>query len=167
MVEKARLFALLSFAMADAAIACWECKFRFSVWRPVHAIREADRDDNPDTQPDRDWKPLIDTPPFPAYTSGHSSFSGAAAAALAEVMGTDRVRFTTTSDALPGVRRSFSGFRAAAEEAGMSRIYGGIHWQFDNTMGLEAGRNIGRFVARHWLVPRPRPETSLFLGDLP
>ena len=79
LAENARLFALLNVAMADAAIACWDCKYHFNFWRPVQAIREADRDGNPETAPDPDWEPLLPTPPFPAYTSGHSSFSAAAA----------------------------------------------------------------------------------------
>ncbi len=150
LVETARLFALLNVALADAAVVCWECKYRFDVWRPVTAIRAVDPT----------WAPLLPTPPFPAYTSGHSSFSGAASAALAAFFGTDRVRFSTTSDGLPGVSRSFDSLSAAAEEAGMSRIYGGIHWSFDNTAGLACGREIGAHVAaRHFRPagPRPRP----------
>jgi hypothetical protein len=161
--ETARLFAMLNVALADAAIACWECKYRFDVWRPVTAIRNADQLKNPALVADPDWTPLLVTPPFPAYTSGHSSFSGAAAAALAEFLETDRVRFTTTSDGLPGVTRSFTRFSEAANEAGMSRIYGGIHWAFDNTAGLESGRKVGEYVARNFFRPvretgdRPRP----------
>jgi hypothetical protein len=147
LIESARLFALLNVAMADASIVCWECKYRYDVWRPVTAIGEVDPT----------WTPLLPTPPFPEYTSGHSSFSGAAAAALAAYFGTDRVRFSSTSDGLPGVTRSFDSFRSAAEEAGMSRIYGGIHWSFDNTHGLACGREIGEFVAgRHFRAPPAR-----------
>jgi len=154
--ENARLFALLNVALADVGIACWDCKFHFHFWRPIQGIRKADTDDNPDTAPDRDWEPLLTTPPFPSYTSGHSSFSGAAATVLAGVFGTDRVRFETTSDALPGVTRRFTGFWAAAEEAGMSRIYGGIHWQFDNTDGLAGGKKVAEHVLEHCLKPGRR-----------
>lgn len=145
--EAARLFAVLNAAMADAAVVCWDCKYRFDVWRPVTALREADPA----------WAPLLPTPPFPAYTSGHSSFSGAAAAALAACFGTDEVAFATTSDGLPGVTRSFRRFSAAAEEAGMSRVYGGIHWQFDNTAGLRCGRDVGEAVARRFGLPARAP----------
>jgi hypothetical protein len=147
LIESARLFALLNVAMADASVVCWDCKYRFDVWRPVTAIREVDPT----------WTPLLSTPPFPAYTSGHSSFSGAGSAALAAFFGTDRVRFSTTSDGLPGVSRSFDSFSAAADEAGMSRIYGGIHWSFDNTHGLTCGREIGGYVAaRYFRSPKAR-----------
>jgi membrane-associated phospholipid phosphatase len=162
LAENARLFAALNAALADAAIACWECKYRFNVWRPVTAIRAG----GPGLTPDPDWEPLLDTPPFPAYTSGHSTFSGAAAAVLAAAFGTDAVRFDTTSDGLPGVARSFPGFAAAAREAGLSRIYGGIHWDFDNRDGLASGRRVGEHVARHFYpqsARRPdRPAPAVF-----
>jgi hypothetical protein len=151
--ENARLFAILNVALADAAICCWDCKYHFDFWRPVTAIRAAGRLNDPELTPDPEWKPLLETPPFPSYTSGHSTFSGAAAAALAEFFGTDEVKFTTTSDVLPGVRRSFARFSDAAKEAGMSRIYGGIHWSFDNTDGLEGGKKIGQHVARNFFKP--------------
>ncbi len=153
LIENARLFALLNVAFADAGIACWDCKYHFSLWRPVYAIREADRDGNSDTTADRDWEPLLITPPFPSYTSGHSSFSGAGARILAGVIGSDTFRFESTSDGLPGVTRRFTSFWAAAQEAGMSRIYGGIHWQFDNTDGLRCGK----LVAEHVLKTCMRP----------
>jgi hypothetical protein len=144
LVESARLFAVLNVAMADAAVVCWECKYRYDVWRPVTALRATDPT----------WTPLLPTPPFPAYTSGHSSFSGAAAAALADFFGGDAVKFSSTSDGLPGVTRSFDSFSAAAKEAGMSRIYGGIHWEFDNADGLACGREVGEHVARNFFTPR-------------
>jgi hypothetical protein len=154
LVENARLFALLNMSLADAGVLCWVLKFTYSFWRPITAIHRADEDGNPDTEPDPAWESLLETPPFPSYTSGHSTFSGAAAAALANFFGTDKVSFTTTSDGLPGVARSFDGFWAAAEEAGMSRIYGGIHYQFDNTDGLATGRVLGNFIFQNYLRPR-------------
>jgi membrane-associated phospholipid phosphatase len=150
----ARLFALLNIALADAAVVAWDCKYKYDLWRPVTAIRCADLTGNPDTAVDPDWTPLIKTPPFPSYTSGHSTFSSAAAAVLANFFGTDALPFATTSEDLPGVTRSFGRFSAAAEEAGMSRIYGGIHWSFDNSAGLTSGRDLGDYVSRHFLLPR-------------
>jgi membrane-associated phospholipid phosphatase len=160
LAENARLFALLNIALADVGIACWDCKYRFNLWRPIDAIREAS------TGADRSWKSLLVTPPFPSYTSGHSSFSGAGAAVLASFFGNDALAFTSDSDGLPGVTRSYNSFWAAAQEAGRSRIYGGIHYEFDNSAGLSAGQAIGRFVARRLLQPRPpeqcppNPKTS-------
>ena len=156
LADNARLFAHLNITLADAAVLCWVIKFTFEFWRPVTAIRNADVDGNPDTDNDETWTPLLNTPPFPAYTSGHSTFSGAAATLLAHSFGTDSIRFSTTSDDLPGVTRSFNSLWAAAQEAGMSRIYGGIHWNFDNTEGLNVGRKLGENVYRDTLAPRPR-----------
>jgi membrane-associated phospholipid phosphatase len=152
LAENARLFALLNIALADAGILSWDCKYHYHFWRPIHGIRRADMTGNPDTEADPDWTPLITTPPFPSYTSGHSTFSAAAAAVLRMYFGTDRIRFTSTSETLPSVTRSFASFSAAAAEAGQSRIYGGIHWQFDNLEGLASGRALGEYVCRHFLV---------------
>jgi membrane-associated phospholipid phosphatase len=154
LADNARLFALLNMTLADAGIYCWIIKFNFGLWRPVTAIRRADEDGNPETVPDPFWEPLIETPPFPTYTSGHSTFSGAAASLLANFFGADNIRFASASDGLPGVTRVYEGFWVAAEEAGMSRIYGGIHWQFDNTDGLTAGKELGQYVYRNYLQPR-------------
>jgi membrane-associated phospholipid phosphatase len=154
LADNARLFAQLNVTLADAAILCWECKFRYSLWRPVTAIREADRDGNPDTDPDPGWAPLLTTPPFPSYTSGHSTFSGAGATALAHFFGTDAVRFRIGSEGVPGVTRGYDGFWAAAQEAGRSRIYGGIHYEFDNREGLAAGRALADLVTATLFLPR-------------
>jgi hypothetical protein len=148
--ENARLFALLN--MTLAGIVCWDCKYHFRYWRPVAAIREADKDANPDTKADARWDSLLETPPFPSYTSGHSTFSGAAAALLARFFGTDQVAFTVPSDGIPGTERSFKSFSAAANEAGRSRIYGGIHYEFDNREGLAIGKAIAEEVFRTRLV---------------
>jgi hypothetical protein len=156
--ENARLFALLNLSLADAGIFCWGCKYRYRLWRPITAIRE-DRAD-----PDRSWSSLLNTPPFPSYTSGHSTFSGAAATVLADFFGPDLVEFTIGSDGFPGCVRNFNGFWEAAEEAGRSRIYGGIHYECDNREGLALGRAVAREVLRSCLRPeekdpdRPAPE---------
>ncbi|HYE21019.1 MAG TPA: phosphatase PAP2 family protein [Tepidisphaeraceae bacterium] len=153
LADTARLFALLNAGLADAAIACWDAKYAFDLLRPITAVRNAAADGNPLTLADPAWSPLIATPPFPSYTSGHSTFSAAAATILSSFFGTDRVTFTTTSDGLAGVTRTFKSFSAAAAEAGLSRIYGGIHYDFDNTAGQECGEQIGKLVTRTLLQP--------------
>jgi membrane-associated phospholipid phosphatase len=153
LVQDARLFALLNIAEADAQIACWDAKYTDNFWRPVTAIRAADTDGNPDTEPDATWTPLLVTPNFPSYTSAHSTLSGAAAEVLTALFGPDH-RFTVGADGLPGVTRSFDSFAAAAEEAGQSRIYGGIHYQFDNVAGQQLGRNVADYVVGGFLKPR-------------
>ncbi len=157
LVQNARLFALLGIAVADAGIVAWDAKYHYNLWRPITAIRNADTDGNPTTDPDTTWTPLITTPNFPSYISGHSTFSSAAARLLGLFFGSDTFNFSTTSDGLPGVQRSFTSFSQAAAEAGQSRIYGGIHWQYDNTAGLAAGRAIAEQVFFNVLTPVSRP----------
>jgi hypothetical protein len=154
LVETARLFALLNLALADAGIACWDAKYAYDWWRPVTAIRAADTDGNPATEPDPAWTPLISTPPFPDHVSGHSTFSAAAAAVLAAFHGGDEFAFTLRSDGLFGVTRSYGRFSEAAAEAGISRIYGGIHYHSANVDGQALGRAVGEYVAAHCLRPR-------------
>jgi membrane-associated phospholipid phosphatase len=171
LLENARLFALLSLTVADAAIVSWDNKYSYNCWRPVTGIQHADVDGNPSTAADPGWLPLIATPPFPAYTSGHSTFSASAAKILELYFGTDAIAFSTTSDGLPGVQRSFSSFSQAAAEAGQSRIYGGIHWQFDNQAGLTSGRALAEQVFFNFLTPVSSPSictagaTTLCLAD--
>lgn len=153
LAQAARLFALLNIAMADAGIATWDAKYAHNFWRPVTAIQRADVDDNPATEADSAWTPLLVTPSFPEYVSGHSAFSSAAATVLAQFFGTDRVSFTAVSDSAPGVTRSYSSFAAAADEIGMSRIYGGIHFLSGDLDGLSLGRAIGEYVTDHLLLP--------------
>jgi hypothetical protein len=149
--QNARLFALLNIAMADAAICAWDAKYTFHNWRPVTAIRNAEIDGNPATDPDTAWNSFIVTPPFPDYVSGHSTFSASAATVLALFYGTDHIGFSTGSDFLPGVIRHFDSFSAAAGEAADSRVYGGIHFRFASEDGLEAGISIGEWTDSHYL----------------
>ena len=169
LVENARLFAVLNFALADAGVHCWECKFKHRLWRPVTAIRNAADDDNPDTDADPDWHPLLPTPPFPSYVSGHSTFSGAAAAVLADFFGDETRRSTATSEAFPGMTRTFRSFSAVAAECGRSRIYGGIHYECDNREGLAMGKAIGQYCSRNVCRLRGRvaEQRSLRLRYIP
>ncbi len=130
--------AKLGVAQADAFISCWSTKFKYNLLRPVTYIKR---------HIDKTWEPLLITPPFPEYTSGHSCQSGAASTVLTSVFG-DSFGFddaTHEDEGLPV--RSFPSFAAAAEEAAMSRLYGGIHFRFGNERGLEQGRAVGAFAA--------------------
>lgn len=141
----AKLFAMLNLALADAGIACWDAKYAYAAWRPITAILNGDADGDPLTTGDPSWTPLLSTPPFPEYTSGHSTFSAAASAILTQVFG-EHVSFDTTSLTAPGVVRHYDSFEQAAGEAGMSRIYGGIHFMFANLEGLACGNQVGEWV---------------------
>jgi hypothetical protein len=143
---------LLDMGLADAAITCWDAKYVYNTWRPVTAIQDAGSDGNPLTAADPTWMSLWKSPAFPEYTSGHSTFSGAAAAILSSLFGS-HVSFTIGSDALPGTTGTFSSFNQAADEAGFSRILGGIHFVTANVNGLQSGRQLGRYVVQNYLAP--------------
>jgi hypothetical protein len=124
----------LSFALCDAGIAAWQVKYTQNTWRPISAIHEG--------MGDKTWMPLLNTPPFPAYVSGHSTFSASAAAVLEFILPLEEKPLVVESPDT-GIKRSFKSYREAAFEAGMSRIYGGIHFQADNVDGLLLGRRVG------------------------
>lgn len=156
LLENARTMALLNLSMADSGIASWDAKYHYDLWRPIDAIREAVVDGNVSTVADTNWVPFLKTPPFPSYTSGHSTFSGAAAVVLTALLG-ENVSFTSSIDPqnAPSQRplaeaqlfsRQFTSFNQAASEAGMSRIYGGIHFGFDDVAGRELGGQVGLLV---------------------
>jgi hypothetical protein len=126
-----------SIAIADAFISCWDEKYRSNLIRPETLIN---------TYIDDAWYPLLQTPPFPEYTSGHSVVSGAASEILTEIFG-DNFAFDDTTELPYGLpTRSFSSFRNAAQEAAISRIYGGIHYNAAVENGLTQGISIGNFV---------------------
>lgn len=163
-IEQIRAMALVNFAMADAGIASWKAKYEFELWRPIDAIRNAELDSNEATSPMKDWSPLIVTPPFPSYVSGHSTFSSAAGAVLTQLFGPS-TGFASYLDTASGWRpiptselslreRTFSSFEQAASEAGISRIFGGIHFSFDNDQGTKLGQVIGRYVSENALKIR-------------
>ncbi len=158
LVQDSRAFALLNIAEADALISCWDAKYAYSLWRPVTAIPAADTDGNPATEPDMSWSPLLVTPNFPSYTSAHSTVSGAAAEVLTALFG-DQYQFTVSAVSVP-YTRSFDSFEAAAAEAGRSRIYGGIHYTFDNLNGQQVGGEVARYVLDNFLLPGDAPGAS-------
>ena len=153
--ENARLFALLNLSFADSVIAFYDAKYTYNFWRPVTAIRAAGADDNPATLPDPAWLPEVGkTAPDPSYPGAHAVISAAGAEVLGSFFGRDRFDFDVTSEVLPGAVRSFPSFSAAAEEATLSRIFGGQHFRFDLTTGHRLGRETGDFVFDNFLGVR-------------
>jgi membrane-associated phospholipid phosphatase len=149
----ARLFATLNLSFADSAIAFYDAKYTYRLWRPVTAIRLADSDGNPLTVADPTWLPLsVNTAADPSYPGAHSTISAAGADVLARFYG-DHQSFSVTSTALPGVTRSFTSFAAAAQEAGLSRIFSGQHTRLDHVAGLKLGRDVAGFVLHNALLP--------------
>ncbi len=132
----AEAYARLGIAVNDAFICCWDTKYLYNLLRPVTYIQR---------HIDSSWLPLLVTPPFPEYTSGHSVQSGASARVLTDQFGV--VAFTDDTHADRGLPpRSFSSFDAAAEEAAISRLYGGIHYRFAIDNGVDQGRDVGDAV---------------------
>ena len=149
----ARLFAALNLSFADSAIAFYDAKYAYQLWRPVTAVRLADTDGDPNTVAEPNWLPLAGTTPAdPSYPGAHSTISAAGADVLASFYGNND-SFSITSPALPGVTRSFTSFSDAAQEAGLSRIFAGVHTRLDHLAGLELGNNVAGFVLRHALLP--------------
>lgn len=140
--QAARLFVATATSIADAFIAVWGYKFRYNLIRPRAFIR---------AQIDSTWEPMITTPPFPEFPSGHSSQSAAAAEAIVGLIG-DGPFEDSTSVAIGHEVRRFGSFYEAAEEAMMSRLYGGIHYPIGNSAGAEVGLCIGRLVTER--IPR-------------
>src|SRR6267154_4235898 len=142
----ARLFALLDISLADTAIAFFEAKYTYNFWRPVTAVQLADTDGNPQTEADPTWLPLpTNTAPDPSYPGAHSAISKAGATVLSFYFG-DRFTFDVTSESLPGVTRHFTSFSAAAEEAGLSRIYAGQHFRTDHIAGKDLGGQVAESI---------------------
>jgi hypothetical protein len=149
LVQDAQLFALLDVTLADSVIAFYDAKYAYHLWRPITAIREAGTDGNPATTADPAWTPLATTPPDPSYPGAHSVVSAAAATVLTRFFGGDADRFDVTSEVLPGVTRSFDRFSAAVDEAGLSRIYAGVHTRPDDVAGRALGRDVAQFDLQH------------------
>ena len=126
-----------SMAIADAFISCWDEKYRSNLIRPETLINE---------HIDENWKPVLQTPPFPEYTSGHSVVSGAASTVLTDVFG-ENFSFKDDTELPYGLPvRTFASFREAADEAAISRMYGGIHYRAAVEVGVKQGRDLGTFV---------------------
>ena len=148
--EAARAFALMNVAGADARIACWDAKYAFNFWRPVTAIQRADEDDNPATNADPGWTPLVATPNFPEYVSGHTTVSGAMATVLRLLFDDDPgVAFTATSPTNPGFERHWTTFSEGVREVIDARVYSGIHFRSSDERGAHIGRQVARFAAKH------------------
>src|SRR5690606_29827819 len=137
LAESAEAYAMVSVALMDAFVSCWDEKYKSNLVRPETYINQ---------HIDENWTPLLQTPPFPEYTSGHSMISNAAAVVLTELFG-DNFSFTDSTEVEFGMpARSFGSFRAAADEAAISRLYGGIHYRPACEVGAEVGERIGEFV---------------------
>ncbi len=157
--DAARMYALAEAAMADAQIACWDSKYFYNFWRPITAIRLGDQDGNPATVVDPDWQPLINTPNFPEYPSGHADISGAVSHMLRLYFGSDELNFqmTTTNALAPQKTRTFARFSQAEREVINARVYVGIHYRNSDTTAAAQGRRVANWVFKHYMRPVDEP----------
>lgn len=150
--ENARIFALINMSMMDASIAVWETKYFYRVWRPAAAIRRGDEDGNHLTEPDPTWTPLIATPTHPSYASGHAAVSGAPRLILERLLGTHGQNLTLTHPSLPGLVLNYTSWKEITDDISDARVYGGIHFRFDQEAGALQGRKVGNYLLRHYLL---------------
>ncbi len=140
MMRTTEAYTRVSIALMDAFISCWDEKYRSNLVRPETVINE---------NIDENWRPLLQTPPFPEHTSGHSVISRASAVALTELFGDNYAFVDDTEEAYGLPTRSFKSFYHASEEAAVSRLYGGIHYRPAIDFGVEQGQNVGEFIVQN------------------
>lgn len=155
--DSARLFAQIFVTAADSLITAWDSKYYYNFWRPFTAIRAADTDDNPATDPDPTWTPLVATPCHPEYPAAHGAGTGALAHALEQFFGTKKVDVTLTSTAVPGAvpyaYHHFSKTQDIIKEIIDARIYGGMHYRTSGVHGTVIANKVAHYVAKHYFRP--------------
>ncbi len=149
--QNARVFALLGMAIADASIAIFDTKYHYNFWRPVTAIRNGHLDGNNKTDPDANWLPLVTTPAFPGYASGHGTLSNAARVVLERAFGKRDLAITLTNPGQPGIVLNYTAWEQITDDISDARIYGGIHFRFDQDRGAHQGRAVGKYIVRNYL----------------
>jgi len=155
----ARLLALIYIAQADSGAVVWATKYTYNQHRPLSAINDPSGCmHNLGFETRQNWKPLLPTPPFPDYLSGHSSFGGTCVAVLRNLLSEEDINqiFPFTFDAdgwLPGKLRTFVDLQQMEDEDALGRIWGGVHWRSSCESSVQVGRSIGNWVATHLAIP--------------
>lgn len=161
LVKTARLFALVAVSIHDSLQTAHASKFIYRLWRPEHAIPNADQDNNPNTEADPSWVPLLITPPYPSHSSNMTCIGAGAARMLANVFGTDTKSYTAVwykdNTASPAVvhKEDFTSFKALAVHEGKSRVWGGIHFSFELDASHEACAAVADYIHEHKMQPEP------------
>jgi hypothetical protein len=147
LAHTARAFALINMAISDSLVASFGTKYHYNFWRPETAIRAAAADGNRKTDADAMWQPLILTPCFPGYTSNHASGSYGGAEVLRRIYGAGGHSITMSNPAVPGTVLHYTRFKQITADIDDARVYGGIHFRFDQEGGARLGRDVGAHVA--------------------
>jgi len=153
LTEHARILALLNMSLSDALVTNFETKYHYRLWRPETAIRAGGADGNERTIADDDFVPYIAAPCFPSYPSAHASGSYAGRSILERVWGGGGHSITLSHPAVPGVSLSYSSLKQITDDIDDARIYGGIHFRFDQEAGAIQGRRVAQYVFAHSLAP--------------
>lgn len=153
LTRNARTFAVLAMAINDGLVAVMDTKYQYTFWRPETAIHDADADGNPDTTPDPAFRPFITAPCFPGYPSAHAAGSYAARGVLQRIFGNEGHMVTLVSAAVPNVQLSYSTLKSITADIDDARVYGGIHFRFDQRAGGRLGGRIAAYVHAHQLRP--------------
>ena len=151
-IETARMLAMAHVAGGDAMIGCFDAKYHYLSWRPIHAIQRADTDGNHHTVVDPAWQPLLATPNHPEYPSAHACHTTAIAESLESFFGPGRVRFSLDS-LVTGETRHYKRFRQVVTEVNNARVWAGFHFRYSQDDGSRLGRKVARFVARNFFQP--------------
>jgi hypothetical protein len=152
--ESARFMALYAIALTDASIAVYDAKYIYEFWRPLTAIRNGDLDDNPATEREATWQPIDTTPMHPEYPCAHCVQSGAAAAVIEAIIGSQNIpEVSMTSTTAPGVTHRWTNTVAFTDEVANARIWAGFHYRFSTRVGTEMGRKIGGYVVEKVMQP--------------
>jgi hypothetical protein len=151
--QNARTFALLNMAISDGLVAVMETKYHYTLWRPETAIRNGNIDGNPNTDPDFGFVPFITTPCFPSYGSAHAAASYAARGILQRILGAAGHSIVLSSAAVPGVVLAYSSFKQITDDIDDARVYGGIHFRFDQEAGAKQGGRIAAYIQSRFLRP--------------
>jgi hypothetical protein len=160
LVDTARLLAMGNLVDSDAGIACWDSKYHYLFWRPIMAIRNAQIDGNPATQPDPNWTPLLVTPNHPEYPAAHTCITGAEAQMYAVVLGTRHIDVTIhgSADGTPNnwaATHTFKTVNDLKREVVNARVWAGLHYRGSALEGLELARNVARWTLRRYFLPTP------------
>ena len=151
--ENARAFALLNMAINDGLVAAMEAKYHYVFWRPSTAIRAGDVDGNPETEADAAFVPFITAPCFPSYPSAHAAASYAARAILQRVFGAAGHSIVLSSAAVPGVVLPYSSLKQITDDIDDARVFGGIHFRFDQEAGARQGSRLAAYLHSRYLRP--------------
>jgi hypothetical protein len=149
--ENARIFALLNMAICDASIAAYDSKYYYNHWRPLSAIWNADLDGNHKTDPDGTWFPLITTPAFPGYPSAHATLSGSARTVVERFFGKHDLAITLTSPRAPTIILNYTNWKQICDDIDDARVYGGIHFRFEQDAGSHQGRDVANYLLDNYL----------------